>query len=447
MPYGKDGVFYLYDQRDDREKGPITAPFGWSLATTSDFVQYLDHGDSIKKGTDLDRDQFIYAGCVFEGEEKIRAFYTGHNRIWQHQNKTAEVLLQASSSDFKTWIKEENAIALNPQVGYDNGDWRDPWVIWNDQKQEYLLILGARLEGPKTRQTGRIVHFTSKNLNDWTFQGDFWISDRFTMIEMPDLFRMGDWWYLVYTEYSQQSKTHYVMSKSLEGPWITPKDDSFDGRAYYAARTAYDGSRRVLFGWVASREDENDVKPFQWGGTYVPHEIYQHADGTLGVKIVESLRQGFSTPELLPKTKIENSYGRTEALILEKTTNTFKLETSIEFSSATRDFSLRIRKNVDTDESYEFLFSLVEGQLRFDCNPNYPWFQILDKGLERPLNLECDKKYDLVLIVDGSIFTIYINGTALNVRAYRSFGHGLAVAVNCGSLRLENIKYSSGLRK
>ena len=43
------------------------------------------------------------------------------------------------------------------------------------------------------------------------------------------------------------------MSQSLEGPWIKPKDEAFDGRAYYAGRTAYDGKRRVLFGWYQQK--------------------------------------------------------------------------------------------------------------------------------------------------------------------------------------------------
>ena len=40
MPYGEDGTFYLYHQRDTRNPGPFGEPFGWALATTKDFVNY-----------------------------------------------------------------------------------------------------------------------------------------------------------------------------------------------------------------------------------------------------------------------------------------------------------------------------------------------------------------------------------------------------------------------
>ena len=54
--------FYLYHQRDTRKPGPFGEPFGWDLATTSDFVHYEDKGVAIPRGTDEEQDQFIFAG-------------------------------------------------------------------------------------------------------------------------------------------------------------------------------------------------------------------------------------------------------------------------------------------------------------------------------------------------------------------------------------------------
>ena len=47
MPYGEDGTFYLYHQRDTRNPEPFGEPFGWALATTKDFVNYKDFGESL----------------------------------------------------------------------------------------------------------------------------------------------------------------------------------------------------------------------------------------------------------------------------------------------------------------------------------------------------------------------------------------------------------------
>ena len=62
MPFGHGDKFYLYHQRDTRKPGPFGEPFGWDLATTSDFVHYEDKGVAIPRGTDEEQDQFIFAG-------------------------------------------------------------------------------------------------------------------------------------------------------------------------------------------------------------------------------------------------------------------------------------------------------------------------------------------------------------------------------------------------
>ena len=102
------------------------------------------------------------------------------------------------------------------------------------------------------------------------------------MFEMPEILR----WETGGILYSQNTvrviKIHYRRSKNLYGPWEAPFDDAFDGRAYYAGRTAFDGERRVLFGWVPTRIDNDDKNAYLWGGTFVPHEVFQKEDGHLG---------------------------------------------------------------------------------------------------------------------------------------------------------------------
>lgn len=131
---------------------------------------------------------------------------------------------------------------------------RDPFVIWNEEKQEYLAGFGNQKGRTQGQQTGRTVKFTSKDLKNWKFEGDFWAPGLFTMHEMPDLFQIGDWWYHIISEYSDGNKMVYRMSKSLDGPWIAPADDAFDGRAYYAGRTfCRTGSAFCLAGFPRKR--------------------------------------------------------------------------------------------------------------------------------------------------------------------------------------------------
>ncbi|BDR58070.1 glycosyl hydrolase family 32 [Xylocopilactobacillus apicola] len=442
MPYGEKGTFYLYHQRDPRDPGPLTesTPFGWALSTTDNFINYEDHGISISSGGPDDVAQWIYAGSVFKAGDKIHAFYTGYNKKADQAGKTSQVLLHAISDDYEHFIKNVDELALPAQPGYDVTDWRDPWVIWDEENSQYLLILGTRLAGPKSKLTGRIVSFTSKDLKKWDFQGDFFAPNLYTGLEMPDIFKIGDWWYLLYTEYSDQSKTRYRMSKNMTGPWIKPKDDSFDGRAYYAARSAYDGNRRVLFGWVPTRErGQGDLVNWEWGGTYVPLEIVQRSNGTLGTKLPDELTEAFKNSTQISPITIENSEGRSEKIIATNVGDHYVLDFDVNLDVNLADIAIRAFKNQETDESYQYLLSVDDQRLTFDKSPEWPWYQMMTKGLERPLPIKGGQPIHVKMIVDDDILVIVVENVSLISRVYHKFGNDLAIAVSNGEAKFSNI--------
>ena len=447
MPYGKDGSFYVYHQRDTRNPGPFGEPFGWALATTKDFVTYKDYGESLKRGTDEEADQFIYAGSVFEAQGCFHAFYTGYNREFLKAGKTSQTLLHATSQDGINWEKSKEALEIPPQSGYDRRNWRDPFVLWDEERQEYLLILGARKGEDKRKQTGRLVSFTSKNLEKWKFQGDFWSPGIFTMFEMPEIFKMGDWWYLVFSEYSDGNKIHYRMSKSLYGPWIAPKDDSFDGRAYYAGRTAFDGKRRVLFGWVPTRDGDDDKNSYLWGGTFVPHEVFQREDGTLGVKPLDSVMEAFSGWKDLFNPCMKTIDIKQESVLCEEAGVLTALETYLTFEEGTREISIKFYEDLETGVSYEYRFYIEENRIGFNKCPNYPWYQCFNIGLERPIVLNAGEEYHIQLIVDNDIATLYVNGTALNVRLCDRPGNAFSITVTDGAIKTRGTKISTEINQ
>ncbi len=447
MPYGKGEEFYLFHQRDTRKPCPFGEPFGWDLATTSDFVHYKDYGTVVPRGTDEEQDQFIFAGSVFEGEGRYHIFYTGYNRDYPKLGKASQVLMHAVSEDLIHWTKTQDKLTFTPQEGYDPDDWRDPFVFRDEENDQYVLILGARLKGPKTRQSGRTVKFTSKNLKDWHFDGDFWAPNLFVMHEMVDLFRIGDWWYHVVTEYSDRSKMIYRMSRSLNGPWIVPKDDAFDGRAYYAGRTFALNGHRILFGWVATKEDCDDRKNFEWAGTFVAHEVYQREDGTLGVKIPDTVWNAFSGRTLPVRTEIVSPDCVNEKILFQNCGDLFRFEADITFSEGTRRFGIRFYDDPDTEQSYQFSFNCNENRYVFEKYPNWPWFRCMNIGLERPIDLVPGRKYHIQMIVDDTIATLYVDGVALNARAYEKMGDSLGIFADEGTVTIENATFSNTLNR
>lgn len=437
MPIFADGAFQLFHQRDTRRPGPFGEPFGWALARTTDFVHYEDLGEVLERGADDGQDQFIFAGSVLEARGRFHALYTGHNRDFPSTGRPGQVLMRAVSDDLTHWTKIDGEL-VPPQPGYDPDNWRDPFVIFDPDRDRWVMILGARQDGDTKITGGRTVWLTSTDLEEWTFEGDFWAPDLYTMHEMPDLFWMGDRWYLLTTEYSDRSKTVYRSSSSLEGPWEAPVDDAFDGRAYYAARSASDGGRRYLFGWVATKEGDDDLGRWQWGGALVVHEVYQRDDRSLGVRIPETVRAAFGDEQMITAAQpISAADGRSRVDLGELPEGPFLISLTVT-PADTRSFAIRLFEDAATGDGYAYTFRAGEQRLDFDRIPNFPWYRYDNRGLERPFSVQPGRSYQVDIVVDDTIATLYVDGVALSARMYDRPGRSLAVDVTDGSLTLNH---------
>lgn len=442
-----DETFYLFHQRDTRKPEPLTDPFGWSLVTTKDFVNFEDHGVVIPKGAHDSADQFIYAGSVAQGIGEKVAFYTGHNRQAKLAKRTSEILMTATSNDLIHWKKSGKATSLVPQEGYDKNDWRDPHVIYDEESGKYVLILGARIPSDKKKPTGRLVYFESSDMKNWDFKGDFYVSNEFNMLEMPDVFKIKNDWYLIFSEYSEDKITKYRIGKKLFGNWKSLYDEAFDGKAYYAARTV--GNEKVgrfLTGWVATKENNDDNASWDWGGALVPHKIVQRKDKTLGVTLPKTIIDHFDKIEKIDDFALSDQFGKKEKNLVDKVDDQFLLEATVKPLETTKEFGFKALVNDETREGYQYKVSAPEHTLKFAKTPNYKWPQYFTTGLNRPISLEKGREYDVKLIVDDSIIVIYVNNVALSARMNEKTGEALSFFVNEGKVSVSDIKYRSGYK-
>ena len=293
IPYYEDGWFYLYYLKDFRDIPHHGEGCPWYGLRSRDLLSWEELGEMIPRGGRQEQDLFAYTGSVFhdtQGDGSYHIFYTGHNPYFVEQGKPQEVILHAVSEDKIHWTKTGDCFYPETE-SYEPNDWRDPFVFWDSEENCYGMILTARKKEGNENQRGVSVLCHSDTLKSWRVTGNLWEPDRYVTHECPDYFQMGDWWYLIYSEFSDRFRTHYVMSKSPKGPWIVPADDVFDSRAYYAAKSAADGTHRYLFGWLATREGNRDDGTWQWGGNLVVHELYQREDGTLAVRMPGTIRE------------------------------------------------------------------------------------------------------------------------------------------------------------
>lgn len=424
---GEYHLFYLRDWRDHQGHGEGTP---WFHLVTRDFVHFEDWGEALPRGTKEEQDLYVFTGSAYHADGQFHIFYTGHNHHLKQAGKPVQAILHATSPDLRTWTKDPAFFFLSPpELGYEPDDWRDPFIYWDERYQEHGMLLAARNHSGPSRNRGLTALATSKDLKNWTVREPFWAPDEYFTHECPDLFRIGDWWYLVYSTFTERCVTHYRMARSLDGPWLAPANDTFDGRAYYAAKTAGDGQRRFVFGWLPTRDKEQDDGGWQWGGELVVHEIFQQPDGTLTVRVPDTVAAAFAesaTPApkpLLGKWRMKpdaisaDAVGRHSMLLLGDLPQECLLETSVTFRKGTYAAGLLLRCDATGDNYYQVRLEPGMQRLVIDRWPR-PGDQPF--VLERPLAMKPGKPVKLKVLVSGTNLVVYANDSvALSCRMYQ----------------------------
>lgn len=435
---GKFKLFYLHDYRNRNISGEGTP---WRLIETENLVDYEEKGEVIPRGKITEQDLYIFTGSVYkEADDKYHIFYTGHNPHFKNQGQVQGVM-HAISKDGLNWQKVAGYCFYAPK-GFEKDDWRDPFVYYDEKTKEYKMLLAARKkEGPKERR-GCTVVCKSTDLYEWEFETIFWEPNAYFTHECPDLFKIEDTYYLLYSEFTDKCLTRYVMSKSLNGPWVAPIDDCFDGRAYYAAKTTLSNDkRRYIFGWVPTKEEKLDVNHFMWGGNLLCHEIVQREDKTLGVKIPESVSKYFEQKRTsLPGAKLESLTGVLVHNLVGKSSSAYKLSLDVKVKEPTYSFGILFNQNSALDKAYAYIFEPNKNRLFIDNFPCPEWRFSNFRNVER--YLEKRDRYHLELIYQDGIVVLYVDTLiALSCHVYDLPVGEISFFLKHGSVELENIIY------
>ena len=292
---GNFKVLYLQEYTNNRayRYHPI-----WAVAT-ADGAHYESAGELLPVGTnDFQQDAALGTGCCYYSEQDglYYIYYTGHNPQAQY----TEAVMRATSPDFKTWTRDDLWQLNGPANGYSSVDFRDP-QIFEAEDGLYHMVVATK---PETGGDPCYAEYTSTDLKTWQHAGRFpMIWDR--MLECPDIFKMGNYWYLVYSESVRTSwsrKVKYLVANSyddlkacLGGSPRWPQDGHegvLESRAFYAGKTASNGTDRYIWGWCPFRSGSDiheknvnvgggDGNEPNWSGALVCHKIIQHENGLL----------------------------------------------------------------------------------------------------------------------------------------------------------------------
>jgi beta-fructofuranosidase len=456
IPFYKDGefkLFYLKDYRDIKNKGEGTP---WHFLTTKDLINYVDHGEAIPRGKVDDQDLYIFTGSVIEYNKIFYIFYTGHNPHKRAKGLDEQTILMAESDNLKDWKKVKKFELRAPEWLVQH-DFRDPFVYYDDKNKEFRMLFAARKKDGTDRRNGITGLATSQDLFNWQIQKKpFYDPSCYFTHECPDLFKMGDWWYLLFSTFTDKVVTHYRMSRNIDGPWETPPVDTFDGHAYYAAKSTKDkNGRRILFGWNPIKNEEKDEECWQWGGTIIPHELCQDEKGYLWVKCPEEIKSQYTVNE---PVKVLNKSGN--VVIKENDYNLgfntgfskISLTELPQYSMAEAEFTIKKQSgqfgfivNFDnqTDRGYYIKFEPLFNRLSFERWPRKISYYCSDIETERYCHLNADTKNKITIIREGSVLEVYVNDkVSMSARMfdYKSGSFGL-FAQDC-EVDFNNIKIS-----
>jgi beta-fructofuranosidase len=272
---------------------------------------------------------------------------------------------------------------------------------------------------------------------------------------------MGNYWYLVYSQSYRASwsrKVKYMVADSwsalkdcfnngpkwpADGPlW---REGNLDTRAFYAGKTASDGTNRYIWGWTPYRSGADihekninvgagDGNEPNWSGALVCHKLIQHADGTLSLGAVPAMAAKYSKTQEA-KVMASNGYDNgklsgDDAYVLYSRLGTcnhisFKVTTSNNWDK----FGISFVRSTDPDYYYTLVVNPEEENAR-KVNFEQEGYRIVEEwseeeqkmvekkvngkgfiegadgyGFYRPENNE----YNIDIYTDNSVLVMYIN--------------------------------------
>ena len=204
------------------------------------------------------------------------------------------------SRDLVAWQYAEPQLAVPTPPGY--GRMADPYPFWNEDRKEFWMVVTLRKDGLPLDRAGAFGYATSADLEHWTWRGELYSPGNIGEPELPLMFKMGQRWYLL--GFPNDGRTlgepTYRMSSRCDGPWTVPVPDKLDGKHFCPGRTAFDGTRRLLFGWIPKSILPSGAQ--HWGGHLaLPRELYALPDGRLAVRLETSVADRIRGERLFPK--------------------------------------------------------------------------------------------------------------------------------------------------
>ncbi len=434
IPFCEGGDFELFYLRDWRNEADYGRGTPWYRISTDDFFHYTEHGEALARGSDQDQDLFVFTGSVIAAQGQYHIFYTGHNPDFPSQGKPAQAVMHAVSDDLDRWVSGWKTLFMPMRRAMIRITSAIP-LFSGMRKRACIGCSWWRAAGWRITMRGFTAQYTSCDLANWTEGEPFWAPNLYNTHECPDLFRMGDKWYLVFSEYSDTRRTRYVMADHLKGPGACRLTTALTEKHTTQLKQPSAMESGYLFGWVATRAGNSDDGAWEWGGNLAVHELVQREDGTLGCRMPEQLEQAWVPAARLEKALLAGAEGKAEQLLFSDCGKRWRVDMDLAYTPGTYSFGLSFGQDFASRHGYKLEFLPGEGIVRFGAVTR----ALQSAELYRRVPMAPGEPLHLSLIAEEDVLVLYVGDRALSIRICEPQGSGLALFCVGGSLKAEDI--------
>lgn len=423
MPYFNGEEFMIYYLEDLRDNQVGFHPF--SLMTTTDFVNYTDVGEVIPFINDQsDQELALGTGSVLLDQDGLyHAFYTGHNGSLSPK----EAIMHATSKDGEEWDKHpEDTFYASSQ--YEADDFRDPFVFYEEESEEYWMLITARQNG-----TGVIAKYTSTDLKNWEDQGTFFENDfgNDSNLECPSLVFFQGKWYLAFSDQWDQRVVHYRVADEVNGPFEKPtKIDHWDSSGFYAGRLETDGENLYIVGWIPTKEGHRDNQNYDWAGNLAVHELIVEDEQLLPI-LPKSIEDQVNTIPFTDQVIPEN-----QVLTFDPSKETVLYSGKVVLDEQTKKWALQFNSE-QNQSNLNIIFDTELDTVAF-YNRSLEVIEQYDPQTEMPFDYANKSSVDIKLVLENDIVVLYLDDEiVLSNRMYQANDNHWSILALDGDLTIE----------
>jgi len=416
MPVYADGlfnIFYLNDVRGGSDLGVHAI----HLLSSANLYHYQNQSEVIPYVNDVnDPELLLGTGSIIKVGDTWHAWYTAHNE----NVFPVESVMHATSKDRLHWVKHPQDTLL-PGDNYRGNDFRDPHVVWVEEKKEYWMLITTRSNG-----RGIIARYSSTDLKNWHDRGVFFDNDTITSnanLECPTLVFFNGRWYLSFSDQWPLRLTQYRVADNPEGPWRKLDNYVVDGSGFYAGKLTIKDDRLFVFGWIPTKAGNSDNASIDWAGNLVGHELAADANGKLSTLIPQELQAVIHdnpgpVHTLTPVKTLQTAtqFAPLQSALYPPLPSKGELVATVNIPSSGMVMSFGLNDDNVSKATLNVVFNKSKGKVYFF---NSPLETINQHNAESWIDVPLGEQVELRVLIQDSIAVFYINNkAAFSTRMY-----------------------------